>query len=331
MNSIILFAIIGLIIIIAGYFIYKMSTNNSSDDELIKKALASGNNSSDDELIKKALASGNITTLNTSEHFEDIVFDSIDKIKNNFETFINRYFSYLDVKLMNNMLKNDYGIDKSIQEIISNIPNIKMSAYTDLIIQNIGFILNSNLSEENLILSGLGITVISNIVDKTNKAYYLNDYKKVNDFVIYFVSKDYNTNLITATNTDIKDFYTPNGEQSNTSVPYKVSINNLKKYFLTVIIQAISGMLDNNIKPTQDEINNLGNIIKANINAFIEFSRLLLIGPLIFYKKPNDTQIINDIKKVLTDKINNEMKTYMPPLDDIESNYKAAFKYITGV
>lgn len=306
MNSIILVAIIGLLLIISGYFAFKML--NTKDTK--------------DTTIKNALAAANVTILNGSEHFKDIiVFDTIDKIKNNFETFITTFFPSLDINKMNDMLKNDYGINKSIQQIISSNNNIKMDLYLQIFMMFIMFIVVGSSNKDDLISSGLGFIVINNISDSKNKSYYLDDYDKINDFVIYITPKEYDTNLITSTNGDIKDMYDDNGNKYQIPAPYKISFNKFKK---NLAITLLNPEMPNNGSPittssiplTEEQINNLINIVKNNSNSFNKYCRLLLLGPLILQEIPDNKKVFDDIKLIYTNDLNVEIKTYLPPIND---------------
>ena len=114
------------------YFLLSKKTENTTD-------------SYDKAAINNALIGAGINT--KKENFQDsaIVYNSVDKIKNNFETFITTYFPFLDIKIMNDMLKNDYGVNKTIKEIISEHPDANLNMLIQAFLPQIILYLSSML------------------------------------------------------------------------------------------------------------------------------------------------------------------------------------------
>jgi hypothetical protein len=232
----------------------------------------------DKAAINNALIGAGINT--KKENFQDsaIVYDSVDKIKNNFETFITTYFPFLDIKIMNDMLKNDYGVNKTIKEIISEHPDANLNMLIQSFLPQIILYLSSMLDNStNIILCGLGIILLNKINTPDTTYYYLEDYEKMNDFIIYITPSSYDVNKITSTNTDFKY---EDETDIRTIKTFKIG---LKRYnrtqFKNMIVQNLNKPANINI--SDEEIDTVINIFKSNKQYVLKYGRLFLMGPLI--------------------------------------------------
>ncbi len=106
--------------------IYKPTTNNLTTKELTTDEPTTNELTTNDSIIYEPTTTGlttndstNVPTtrLRTSTGSGIIVFDSLEKIKNNFEYFLSTYLSLLDIKRIKNDVFNNTG--KTIQEIIN--------------------------------------------------------------------------------------------------------------------------------------------------------------------------------------------------------------------
>jgi hypothetical protein len=205
-----------------------------------------------------------------------------------------------------------------------------MSLYTQLINSFIKIIILGSSTQNELILGGLGYNLLNNINKINYKSYYLNDYDTNNDFVIYNTPNTYDTNLITSTNENIRNIYTMEGNENNISStePYKMSINNLKKYFYKTFIPGTSVARSESAQ-TEDEINNINNIIGENKDFLYRFARLSLLAPLILHENRNNQKILDDIRTNFNNMTDN-LKQIIGFTDERLSMYRAFFILILG-
>ncbi len=317
-----IFIFIVIIIVLVIYFSTRTTTNTPNNSAPYNKAV-----------VNAAIASSGIKII--TENFQnELVYDSVDKIKQNFTTFMNTYYPFLDINTMNKMLKEDYGINKTIQEIINDHPDVYFTRYlTNLA----GYSMFLNMALDNqtdTILCGLGyITIMKlNIPKDTYDLYYLDDYDQMNDFVIYYIPTSFDKTKITNTNSEI-DFppsYNDSVLFPNTVIdvkPFKFGFKNLNESKIKQAIEYAdtkAGKTTSSI--TESDINNFLNIVKANKNSLIRYNRLLSIAPFIKLHT-NETittssKVISDIRDLFnTNKyFNSDIIKYLPSADFISDN-----------
>ena len=291
MNSILLITIIGVLIIVAGIITFIILNPSNPVDPA-------------------TLTAAGISTIIVKEPFyEIVVFDSYDKIKNNFEMFINIYLPIFSTNAMNNILKQNYGINKSMQQIISSIKIFNTRQYMWLIYLCILVLLISTRDPRQTYLIGLAMIIINNSEKSNIKGYYLDDYNKMKDFIIYVVPNNFDKTLITSTNDSIKDTFTENGDRIELSPPYKISLKKMKLHFIKNPTKPYT--TDRPItSSSSNQINILTQLLYSNMGSFIHISRLMILAPLILNEKPNETKIVEDIIN-MHKKLSNEVKEFV--------------------
>ncbi len=157
---------------------------------------------SDKKRIKRSLDSAGIIVYNP-ETFdnENIVFDSFEKINNNFETFLDYYIPLIETEVTNNIFK-EFNIKTTIQNEINN-NNLNL---INIFSEPYGFITQALLlayaskNRTNLILLGLCSVLLmklKNNLIKNYKIVYFNDYnEETMDFIIYFIPLNNTDNII---------------------------------------------------------------------------------------------------------------------------------------
>jgi hypothetical protein len=280
-------------------------------------------------VVDAAIASSGIktTTDNFQNNFQNnLVYDSADKIKQNFTAFMNTYYPNIDINKMNQMLKEDYGINKTIQEIINDHPDVYLTNYLIQIAGLSGFYNMTLDNPTDTILSGLGyITIMKlTIPENTYDLYYLNDYDQVKDFVVYYIPPSFDKTKITNTNNEIEFIETRAGNSSlYLNKPYKVGFNNKNKdTIIKSIVRANEKMGKTVSSITEPDINNFLNIFKANKDAILKYVRLTLIAPFI---KLHINTNLTDSSKVISDLIdlftpnkyfNSDITPYLPSVEE---------------
>ncbi len=287
------------------------------------------------DAVNSALVSAGIKT-STTENFQNntIVYDSIDKIKQNFETFINTFIPILDVNLMNKMLKEEYGVNKTLQEIINENNNLYFKQYINFLINIIKFINIILTDKTDIILAGIGLIILIKVsMENPSDYYYLNDYEKMNEFIIYSIPSSFDKTKINSTNTDI---IFSKLEDSNI-LPYKIGLTRESRNIMRdIIIDSYSRTSGNPNTISEQDIDNGIRIFKENKEALLKYCRLLLIGP--FIKLDNNTDLSNT-SKIVVDLINlltpnkyltNEMSIYLAPSEQMNIMYMVYNRMFTN-
>jgi hypothetical protein len=309
----------------------------------------------DNRLINDALKRSGIQTKNEPfQNNTDIVFDSYDKIKNNFDLFMNTYYPLMNINEMNDMLKTKYGVPKTMQELImENLDAPNMDGY----IQGITMlsVLISWLSLDDYLTKGisadiicayLALIVVKNIDNRMNeKIVYLNDFDKSDDFYIYILPQSYDVSKL-STNNDIPiiDIFNDNNDSAiyysgnDLIKPYKIGFISIIKYRIKENIQLEK--LGNNettvpsydnissIPVSEDEINKYVKILGNNRMQMLKFYKLMYIaGFIVLYNKkelPASSQIKLDMKEALKSSNFSEefLKSITIPTDDYIDNNK---------
>lgn len=249
-NPIVIISITTIILVLfySVYMIFfsKSSTTSSPTTATTKSPTSPTTTSNiDNKKIDLALNASGISTPRKENFYTDIVFDSIEKINNNFLTMLNIYFPSIDINSINLLLKEN-GIDDNVQKIINDnkntidyesyfaSDNIKVNTYLKIYAEN---------NKTNIILAGLYFVLIMNIYSKSELSkvtlsstdtdnrgfYYLNDYDTENDFIIYFIGGTYNGDLkMLNTDCDIKF-----ADDIEPGAIVKFSLKNiLRKYYM---------------------------------------------------------------------------------------------------
>lgn len=197
---------------------------------------------SDKKKIIRGLESAGIIIYN-NDNFENnsnnVIFDSIDKINNHFEDFIDYYMPLIESKLTNDIFKQ-FNINTTLQNEINN----KNLNIIDLFSEPYGFINQSLLlsySIKNntfLILLGLSSIVLMklkyNILNNYKLVYY-NDYNEYTmDFNIYFIPLNYTNNIKNLNNN--KNILDMNETNITGNEIFKISLfNHLDKLLMVQI------------------------------------------------------------------------------------------------
>ncbi len=206
-------------------------------------------------------------TNNNSE--QNIVFNSTEKINIFFELFMETYFPILDINFINNLL-----IENNSSNTQNIINNKKINAF-ELLFGNID---KSNLvkliyaliyslnNKTYLVLLGLFMLILIQNKSSNIDFYYYNDYKDINDFVIYIVPKDYTGNLsnLNKDNTIIEINF---DMDINNTVPSKIYlIKGLRNHLLRQEALKFKNSEQNNLLTTMS----INNITDATINEYLE-------------------------------------------------------------
>ncbi len=324
-------AIVIIVIIVITLIAYFSTTSTSPSPSPTTSYIPTTSSAYNKSIIDAAIASSGIKTM--TENFQnELVYDSVDKIKQNFTAFMNTYYPLLDINAMNKMLKDDYGINKTMQEIINDHPDVYFKQYL-MNLAGMSMFLNMVLDNQtDTILSGLGYVTIMklNIPKDTYEIYYLNDYDQMNDFIVYYIPTSFDKTKITNTNSEID--FPPSYNDSvifsyNTGMdvkPFKFGFKNLNESKTKEAIKyadTIAGKTTSSI--TESDINNFLNIFKANKNSIIRYVRLMLIAPFI---KLHTNETITTSSKVMSDLVdlftpnkyfNNDIIKYLPSIDNM--------------
>lgn len=334
MNSIILIAIIVIIIAITGYFAIRIITNAPPATSI----------TSDQEKIASALISSDVGTINKFENFVNtapVIFYTSDDVKHNFNLFITTFYSDLNITEMNKLI--DYYIHTdykeleqniTIESIISNIETIEqnpinMFYYVYFLNEIKDVLILATSNKTDYICAGLGAMVLEQLDNNDDKikSYYLDDYDKINDFIIYKVPFNFGYDKITPENTEIKDIYNDKYEiEPNITPPYKFSLNRYSKFSAKKYL--------NSSDPTEEQLNNFLTLIRNNKDLLIVYLRLLLIGPFIRlwfgtnintdYDLKMDSNYARDLTTALNN-INSDVKRYLPTLQTTIPEYIGLF------
>ena len=279
--AICLIALIGLI----GIIIYTTVSSNLSKNKPIENTITTTSSQTyNKDAVNKALIGSGIQT-KTAEHFQnnqnDIVYNSINIIKDNFESFINTYFPILDVNLMNKMLKDDYNVNKTMQEILNENSNISLLPYVNLIQTMTRSFITLIGNKTDAILCGLGMITILKL-DIPLKFYYLNDYEQNNDFIIYIIPSSFDITKLTNTNSEIQNINNFT-DIKKLDIPYKLGINQLNRYLIKGLILSAKNKNTTSsvLEISEQEIDNVVQIFRNNRESVLKYIRLFLLGPII--------------------------------------------------
>jgi hypothetical protein len=312
----------------------------------------------DNRLIKDALKRTGIQTINepfqNNTEATEIVFDSYDKIKKNFDLFMNTYYPSMNI---NEMLKTKYEVPKTMQELImENLDAPYMNKYIQSLFHLSLTISNSSLNDYltkgisgDFICAFLAIIVLSNLNKRMNqKILYLNDFDKSDDFYIYHLPQSYDVSKL-STNNDIPIHMIT--YRSNNAIyysgndlikPFKIGFISIIKYYIKESIQIVkSGNLKPNndgttvppnrissIPVSEDEINKFVKISGDYSIQILNYTKLIYTaGFIVLYNKKElmaSSQIILDIKEIVKpSNFSEESKKIIPiPTADELDNLK---------
>ncbi len=339
----------GIVIVIAiiiGLAVGLTKPKSISESDLAKEK--------DNKLINDALNRSGIQI--KSENFQnniDIVFDSYDKIKKNFNLFMNTYYPSIDINDMNNMLKTKYGVPKTMQELIMenlDAPNMDgffgFEGLIEVLIDLGKFHMTEYLTKgisNNIICSGLALILQIKIYNKikniNEKLIYLNDFNKTDDFYIYFLPQSYDISKLSTTNdipimnpvksSDHQKYYSGNDLIN----PYKIGMIYLLREDVKFTIQLRKSSAGGTSAPwntmtvSNDEINNAFKVYNDNIIPYYKLFKFYLIGPfIVLYTKqaiPTTSQFKIDMKEII--KPDNYTKDYIK-LQPIPEDYQIDMK-----
>ena len=310
----------GIILCVLIAILISSSKNSTESTESSKER--------DTRLINDALKRSGVQTKNEPfQNNTEIVFDSYDKIKKNFDLFMNTYYPLMNINEMNDMLKTKYGVPKTMQELImENLDAPNMNKYImsmDTLSIFISWLsLNDYLTKGisgDIICAYLALMVVKNINNRMNeKILYLNDFDKSDDFYIYFLPQSYDVSKLSNNNDiPIRDIFNRDNDDSaiyysgnDLIKPYKMGFISLIKYRIKETIQIEkSGNLtptnDNiySIPVSEDEMNKYVKILGDNRIQMLKFYKLMYIaGFIVLYNKQELTassQIKLDMKESL--------------------------------
>ncbi len=214
----------------------------------------------------------NITLPQTLQEDTVIVFDSNDKIKQNYELYLKTYFSLINIENINKRLKDDTG--KTIQEIINLNNSIDTQEYVTLIKQIDGLFNYSILvynMEDSTHFINLGLNILLQM--KNSGCYYYlpneNIYYETNnkDLIIYGRACLDDIQLRTAVD-NLKDTEAMDGYNITSEMDlYKISMRRmLNKNF-------------SNIPTTQSS--NMETIISQFENSIVDFFKQMYHSSII--------------------------------------------------
>ncbi len=331
-----IFIFIVIIIVLVIYFSTSSSSTSSSSSSTSSSSSSTSTNIPtttalyNKSVVDAAILSSGIKT--TIENFQNnIIYNSVDIIKQNFNNFMNTYYPILDINILNKMLKDDYNVDKTIQEILNEHPETYFNNYLMILV---GFSLFFNIlldTQTDIILSGLGyITVMKlNLPAGLFDIYYLNDFEKEKDFIVYYIPPTFDKTKITNTNKDI-ELKTLNEKETITIQPFKIGLNNniIENIKLSIIdANEKQGNTSSSTEPNSNEINNFINIFKSNKNSILRYIRLMLIAPFI---KLHTNVSLTSSSKISTDMVDlftsnkyftSDIIKYLPPIEETNNFY----------
>ncbi len=278
-----------------------------------------------DDRIANALKAAGINTKSQENFVEvDVVYDSYDKIKNNFEKYINTFLPILNVNEMNKLIQKYTNTNKTIDNIISDNINKNYEGYIKETLKILGSQIQALTTNEiDNILGGVVLINLLNIeiINKQNinyKLYYLDDYNKTKDFVIYFIPNNYDKTNI---DTNTAENFTSIDDLSNSTKLYKYSINNeLFKSGKQLISTKKNKPMD---EITDDDVKQLIIIFRKNPSPLIKYLQLLLIMPIVKLQTKTTITINEGLGKDFFDLFNvpnsftDDIKPYLPSGDMI--------------
>ena len=306
-HSPVVILIIILVLIAAIYFGYKMFFEKKKDEQK-KDEQKKVNNDLDMNAINKALTASNITT--TQENFADsIVFDSIDKINQNFNYLMNTYFPSLEVDKIDTLLPT-YGVSKTAQEVINEKKlNVFTQVMNDLSMPYLLYSVYARNNKTQMILLGLYFITIITVNNNEYKSYYFNDYDEEQDMIIYCAIKSYDVANIKKTAIDFVNEYSWDNIQTK---PLKISLN---KFIRNKILETIKSLkkLETIESVTDANLNEFITILNQNNNNIINLARLSMTTTIMASNNKNDlttdSQIINDLHQTVVI-LQNSLKTF---------------------
>ena len=149
--------------------------------------------------LDKALNAAGIISIKKSENFDnDIKFNSIESVNNNFEKFMDIYYPLVDMNTINNLLSK-FKINTTIQNEINN----KKINIIDIFTEKYEFITQlillsfTNNKFEDLLLLGLGSIVMIKIKNPSlnnHKIYFYQTNNYNFDIYIYLILKNISKN-----------------------------------------------------------------------------------------------------------------------------------------
>ncbi len=323
------FLLIVMILIIL-YLIYKIikkpsnnipTTSGLTQDKIDAALTGAGIITIDASTTSSSVGTENFTT--------DIVYDSIDKIIDNLESYINTYYPSLDINEMNRLITQYSGVNKTISQFISENRNINNSDYIfSLLGQMSAIIFFTSNNETYMVLSGIGFVNIINLNKRIGdyKAIYLDDYDVKKDFIIYFVPQDYDISTLANNASSIPETY---NFSTSWSEPNKISINNLLKLQLKEMFYSVNtAQYSEQSMVTDNDAINLLNIFKSNSISFLKYARLSLIAPFVYNitRTPftRETGLGKDLYDLFTDgtSFSSSIRPYLPSIEDTMTNLR---------
>ncbi len=189
--------LIGLIIIIILFLLLKIFYKKKHIIPSPSKMILISNK----KRVLEALKSAGFE-LYTKETFDDnkIVFNSKDKINNNFEQFMDTYLPLIDMKTINTIFR-EYNININMQKEVTE----KLLDITKIFHDPFGFVAKivnlvySTKNKTDLILLGICSALLMKIqynLLSDYKVIYFDDYnEETTDFILYFIPLNYTENI----------------------------------------------------------------------------------------------------------------------------------------
>jgi hypothetical protein len=280
----------------------------------------------DIDKITKALKAASVNTSETktgAENFyEDIVFDSEDKINKNFITLMNIYIPSLDINAINTLLREN-GINDDMQKII-NDNDLKCINYLlrDSIMRIIFMKIYSGTNKTDIILVSLLYILITKLflTGTSVSFYYLNDYDTVKDFIIYIIPNNYSGDKTKLNKDSSISFINNFNSMIDNNKVYKISLKTIirENIMRDIIIRALNNISTettmagitnptrtikdkNNV--TETDYNNFELALNENSSQLNKYLNYAFAGNLLVANKKGD--ITTDIK------LFNEYATFM--------------------
>ena len=194
--------LVGVCVLAVLYLIYKVffiKTTTTASLPTIALLPTTANKPYDVTAVNNALAASGVKTVG-QENFEAttssgvLVFDTINKINKNYSKFLATFFKNIDINYINDNIKKN-GIDKTMANIETE-KNINFYVLHMFMINNVlsRFVFFTGSLTDKILLGIASVAFLNIGLQQSNKNikfYYLNDYEKYNDFIIYMVPSSY--------------------------------------------------------------------------------------------------------------------------------------------
>ena len=334
LNSVLTIVLIIVIVFAILFLIYKTVFEKKVNDKI-------------DVKIEKALkAAGIIVPTSSSEHFQDtIVYDSFNKINDNFINFINLFYPLLDINKINNIIKENTSTTSptDIQSIINNkeIDALKYILGVNDSSNNVGgmvfrlFIMSifANNNDTDIILFGLAYVIIIREMLKTerpnfeHKLYYLNDYSTAGDFIIYFINDKFTEDIQSASvRNKIPELMgteeiLPNAFKYFVKKIVKEGLieNEFRNFKERNVTTSSAGQMTQAVVVTDNELNIFIASLKNNTNDLLNLYRIMFSNMFLSANgtlSNNSNIITNFIDLMYSDKFTTDIRTFLnlPPI-----------------